>query len=383
MTAQPPSLQARVQALLAQGALEEAEALLQPLRGAGSGPIPLWHLLALVIRQQGRITEARAIQQMLVDAVPGDLTGRFALAETLLLLGEFERGWREYRYRYNLAHTTQLGRKVQRPQWEGESIPGRTLLIHDEQGFGDTFQFMRLVRLAKERSGARIILEVNPETLNLAERSLDILDGIVPRGQLPPAFDVHCQLMSLPLALGLRLEDLPGPMPYLRPDENRLKRWRKRLAALPRPVVALAWAGRPAHPNDANRSLDLASLAPLAAAKGSFVSIQKGPAAAQANTPPAGMALTSLSDEITDFDDTAAILCLADLLISVDSAPTHLAGALGRPAWVMLPFIPDWRWLMDRDDTPWYPRHRLFRQPRRCDWGPVIAAMAATLRDIV
>ena len=369
----------RVRASLAQDELEQAEALLRPLLAAGHGPIPLWRLLAQVIRRQGRIAETKDIQQMLVDAVPGDLAGRFDLAETLLLLGEFERGWREYRYRYSLPHTTRIARKVQRPRWEGEAIPGRTLLIHDEQGFGDTFQFLRLVRLAKQRSGARVVLEISPETMPLAQRSLDMLDAIVPYGQLPPAFDVHCELMSLPLALGLQLADLPGPVPYLKPDETRLKRWRDRLAALPRPLVALAWAGRPTHPNDANRSVDLASLAPLAAAGGSFVSIQKGPAAAQAETPPAGMALTSLSEEIADFDDTAAILCVADLLISVDSAPTHLAGALGRPAWVMLPFVPDWRWLMGRDDTPWYPRHRLFRQKRRGDWAGVVAAMAAAL----
>jgi hypothetical protein len=375
------ALQARVQALLAQDNLEQAEALLRPLLASGRGPIPLWRLLAQVLRRQGHIAETRNIQQMLVDAMPGDLAERFNLAETLLLLGEFERGWREYRYRYSLTHTTRLARKVQRPQWQGEAIPGRTLLIHDEQGFGDTFQFLRLVRLAKERSGARIILEIAPETLPLAQRSLDLLDGIVPRGQLPPAFDVHCELMSLPLALGLQLTDLPGPVPYLKPDARRLTRWQKRLGDLPRPLVALAWAGRPTHPNDAHRSVDLASLAPLAAAGGSFVSIQKGPAAAQAHTPPAGMALTSLSDEIADFDDTAAIFCVADLLISVDSAPTHLAGALGRPAWVMLPFLPDWRWLRERDDTPWYPQHRLFRQPRRGDWAAVVAAMAARLGE--
>ena len=143
--------------------------------------------------------------------------------------------------------------------------------------------------------------------------------------------------------------------------------------------MALAWAGRPTHPNNANRSLDLAGLAALAVPGVSFVSIQKGSAAAQAKTPPAGMSLTALSDEIEDFDDTAAILCIVDLLISVDSSPTHLAGALGRPAWAMLPFVPDWRWLMNRNDTPWYPGHRLFRQPRRGDWAAVVTAMAAVL----
>lgn len=320
---------------------------------------------------------------MLVDTVPGHLPSRFDLAETLLLAGDFARGWREYRFRYSLPHTTSIARKVQRPVWLGEEIPGRTLLIHDEQGYGDTFQFMRLLRLAKERSGARIIFEVNPETLPLARRSFDMVDDFVAYGQLPPAFDLHCELMSLPIALGLRMADLPGPVPYLQPDEQRVKHWRQRLAALPRPLVGLAWAGRPTHHNDANRSFNLSGLAGLAIPGVSFVAIQKGPAAAQAKTPPGGMFLTSLSAEINDFDDTAAILCVLDLLISVDSSPTHLAGALGRPAWVMLPFVPDWRWLMERSDTPWYPNHKLFRQSARGDWASVVEAMATSLRQMI
>jgi hypothetical protein len=370
------ALHVRVHALLAADAPGQAEALLRPYLASGSGPIPLWRQMAQALCRQGRMAEARQIQMMLVDTLPGDLPTRFDLAETLLVLGEFDRGWREYRYRYSLAHTTRIARKVQRPRWEGEAIPDRTLLIHDEQGFGDTFQFIRLVWQAKARSQARIILEVNQEILALARRSLDGLE-ILPRGQLPPTFDVHCELMSLPMALGLQITELPGQVPYLLPAPLRVERWRQRLSGLPRPLVALAWAGRPAHPNDANRSVTLETLAPLAAIGAHFIAIQKGPAAAQAAMPPPGMKLTSLSDEIQDFDDTAAILCVADLLISVDSSPIHLAGALGRPAWVMVPFIPDWRWLLGRDDTPWYPQHRLFRQPRRGDWGTVVAEMTA------
>ena len=205
------------------------------------------------------------------------------------------------------------------------------------------------------------------------------VDQIVQSGELPPNFDLHCEMMSLPLALGLQLADLPGPMPYLLPDPARLAHWRARLAALPRPLVALAWAGRPTHFNDANRSMTLESLAPLARPGISYLAIQKGPAADQTSRPPPGMALTSLSEEIRDFDDTAAILCLTDLLISVDSSPVHLAGALGRPAWVMLPCANDWRWLVGRSDTPWYPGHRLFRQHRRHDWSGVTRDIAAAL----
>jgi hypothetical protein len=363
----------QVRPLLAAQRFEEAEALLVPPLASGTGPIPLWRLLASSIRPQGKLDATRAIQEMIVAQLPGDYPARFDLAETLLLLGDFERGWREYRYRYSLAHTTSMERKVQRPRWNGQPMPGQTLLIHDEQGYGDTFQFMRMVPWAKRRSGARVVLEVNAETRSLARR-LDGCDDIIVRGELPPPFHQHCEMMSLPMAMRLSLDDLPGAMPYLHADPERVAHWRQRLDALPRPLVALVWAGRPTHVNDANRSLRLDQLAPLALPGVSFVSIQKGPASSQS-----GMPLISLSDEIRDFEDTAAILSLVDLLVSVDSSPVHLAGALGRPCWVMLPFVPDWRWLMARDDTPWYPETRLFRQTRRGDWDGVIATMREAL----
>src|SRR5260221_9007632 len=268
---------------------------------------------------------------MLVATVPGDLTARFNLAETLLLLGDFERGWREYRYRYSMPHTMMIERKVQTPRWDGRSVPGKTLLIHDEQGYGDTFQFIRMVPWARERSRARVVLEISAETLSMARRSAGF-DDIIARGTLPPAFDMHCEMMSLPMAMGLKLADLPGPLPYLSADPQRLAGWQQRLAGLPRPLVALVWAGRPTHFNDANRSVALADLAPLALPGITFLSLQKGPAASQAASPPTGMSFLSLSGEIEDFEDTAAILSIADLLISVDSSTVHLAGALGRPA---------------------------------------------------
>ncbi len=377
-----PDIQAierQIQPLLASGRLEEAEAILRPHLASGSGPLVLWKWLAAALRPQGRIAETRRIQEMLVAHAPGDFPTRYDLSETLLLMGEFDRGWREYRFRYSLAHTTIIERKVQRPRWDGQPMAGKTLLIHDEQGYGDTFQFMRLVPWAKARSGARVILEINAETLSLAQRSGGH-DDIVVRGSLPPAFDMHCEMMSLPMALGLRLDDLPGPIPYLSPDPMRLERWRRRLADLPRPLVALAWAGRPTHFNDASRSMQLVQLAPLAESGATLLSIQKGPAAAQADALREGMSpLISLSAEIADFEDTAAVLSIADLLISVDTSPVHLAGALGRPVWVMLPKVPDWRWLLDRLDTPWYPHMRLFRQDTRGDWTSVIARVASEL----
>ncbi|MFF7399993.1 tetratricopeptide repeat protein [Achromobacter sp. NPDC008082] len=340
---------------------------------------------AHVLRAQGQVDEARKILERAVRDVPGDASARFDLAELLLLQGDFDAGWREYRFRYRMAHTAMRARHVQQPRWEGQPIAGQTLLIHDEQGYGDTFQFLRLVARARERSGARVILEVNDDCYALAERSGGF-DQIIRAGTIPPPFDVHCELMSLPLPLGLRLGDLPVRTSYLHADPQRVEQWRKRLADVPRPWVGLVWAGRPTHPNDAQRSLALADLAPLAlVAKAgvSFIGLQKGaaadPAADPVTIPPAGMAMLSLGHDLGDFDDTAALITLLDLLVTVDSSPAHLAGALGCPVWVLLPFAPDWRWLLGRDDSPWYPSMRLFRQPAPGEWGPVLTEVAAAL----
>ncbi|WP_372396041.1 tetratricopeptide repeat protein [Azospirillum sp. HJ39] len=378
----PEALETEGRALLAAGHMEQAERRAREALAAGAMSVSCWHMLVIAVRAQGRIEEARQIYEMLVERFPGNLSLRFELSETLLLLGDFERGWREYHHRYGMPHTTQLERRVQRPRWDGRPIPGKTLLIHDEQGYGDTFQFLRMVAWAKARSQARVVLQVNQDQASFARRSSGA-DELVLRGQLPPPFDLHCEMMSLPMAMGLTLADLPGRIPYLEAEPARVKRWRRRLAKLPRPLVGLVWAGRPTHLNDANRSVPLNALAPLAVPDGgTFLALQKGPAAAQALTPPRGMRIERLDGEIADFEDTAAILTVADLLVSVDSAPVHLAGALGRPAWVMLPYVPDWRWLLGRDDTPWYPSLRLFRQPARGDWDSVARAVADGLRAL-
>lgn len=356
----------------------EAEQLLQPVLASGVGPIALWRQLFYAVRPQGKVAQAQQILELIVQTVPSDIAARFDLAEILLLEGDFTRGWRQYRFRYQLDHTVVMARHVQKPRWEGQAIHGKTLLIHDEQGFGDTFQFLRMVASAQTRSGARIILEVNEESYALAQRSAGF-DEIIQRGSIPPPFDLHCELMSLPLAMGLQLSDLPGKLPYLSANPQRVEKWRKCLADLPRPLVGLVWAGRPTHTNDVRRSMTLNDLAPLAQTGISFVALQKGPASAQAATPPAGMSLLSLSDEIHDFEDTAAICMLLDTLISVDSSPVHLSGALGCPVWVMLPFMPDWCWLLGRNDTPWYANTRLFRQPADVQWQPVLQALAAEL----
>jgi hypothetical protein len=368
----------RLQAALVANDLPLAEVLARALLAGGSQSPDVWSMFAAVLRRQGRAREALPIQERVVAATPHNFERHFDLAEILLLLGDYDRGWREYRHRYSMRHTKHLNRVIQRPRWDGQPLLGKTLLIHDEQGYGDTFQFLRLVPRVKEISGARVVLQISREQESFARRMTGV-DAIVLRGALPPPFDQHCEMMSLPMAMKLTLDDLPGPIPYLSADQARIRRWHERLSGLPRPLVALVWAGRPEHFNDANRSTSLARLGILGGQGISFLSVQKGPKANEAQTPPSGLPLIDLAPEIADFDDTAAILSLVDLLISVDSSPVHLAGALGRPAWVMLPFVPDWRWLEDRSDSPWYPSLRLFRQPAINDWDGMLRQMAAEL----
>lgn len=376
-TAHGPVLE-QAEHALHQGKYADAEALLRPLLSSGKGPLAVWKLLSVALRGQGKLEETLHIQQMLVDHLPGDAVSRFDLAETLLLTGDFDRGWHEYRHRYEMEHTRPLARRVQAPRWSGQAMPGKTLLIFDEQGFGDTLQFIRFVHRAKRQSQARIVLDVHPLLLALARRAFPD-EQVIGRGELPPAFDAHCELMDLPELFSLQPAELPVETGYLHADIERLAHWQERLARLPRPWVALVWAGRPTHINDHRRSLHLQQFAPLARVNATFLLIQKGDTATQA--PPPGMNTVSLSDEIRDFDDTAAILALADLLISVDSSPVHLAGALQRPCWTLLPFIPDWRWLMTREDSPWYPGMKLFRQPTRDDWETTLERVARELAD--
>jgi len=375
----PESAEQQARVLLGAGEPDKAEPLIRSLLATGSGPVRWWKLLALCLRHQKRFQEASVIQSMLVERLPGDFSLRFDLAETLLMLGEFDRGWREYKHRYSLPHTMRIERKVQMTRWDGRPIPGQTLLIHDEQGFGDTFQFLRLMPYVKERSQAKVVLEISVEALSFAKR-MEGIDLIIPRGTLPPAFNTHCEMMSLPQALGLKMSDLPGPTPYLKADPIQIDYWRAKLADYPRPLVALVWGGRPTP--DPLRSIELSTLAPLAMKGITFLSLQIGPKAAEAKSPPEGMNLIDLGNEITSFDDTAAILSVADLLISIDSAPVHLAGALGRPAWVLLQFLADWRWFPDREDSPWYPSLRLFRQPKRGDWAGCVTRLAKELKSM-
>ena len=297
--------------------------------------------------------------------------------------GDFPEGWMEYEWRWKCKDFPSQRQSFGQPQWGGDSLQGRTLLLHAEQGLGDAVQFIRYLPLAAQRGG-RIILGCRPELqrlLQTAAPDLQVLAG----GQFLPPFDVHCPLLGLPRLFATDLTNIPRNVPYLHADSADAAIWRDRLADPSSSLkVGLVWAGSPANKNDRNRSLKLASLAPLANVPGvRFLSLQKGAAATEAKTPPEAMELIDVADELKDFADTAALIAVLDLVIAVDTAVVHLAGAMGKPVWVLLPFVPDWRWMLERTDSPWYPTMRLFRQTQLAEWEPVIAEVRARLHEFV
>jgi Flp pilus assembly protein TadD len=293
-----------------------------------------------------------------------------------LLTGDFIEGWSEYEWRWKLKKRPGRLDDFEQPIWDGEDISGRTLLIHAEQGFGDTIQFCRLVPLL--RSGARVVLEVQRPLVPLL-KGLPGIDEIIPRGDPLPHFDFHCPLLTLSRFLKLSLTEVPGQVPYLAADPARVEGWRKRLLAIEGFRVGLVWAGSPTMADDRRRSIPPDLLSELASVSGvSFVSLQKI-AEGQAIAAPSGLMLHDFTGELNDFADTAALIANLDLTISVDTAVVHVAGSLGRPVWLLNRFNGCWRWLLDRDDCPWYPTLRQFRQRRPGEWSNVVAEIVKTL----
>jgi hypothetical protein len=256
------------------------------------------------------------------------------------------------------------------------------VLLHAEQGFGDTIQFARYVPLLAA-SGAKVMLEVQPE-LTALMASLEGAATVIARGAAPPQqFDVHCPLGSLPLAFKTEPATVPADIPYLSADDEHLAKWSARISALERPRIAIAWAGNPSHLNDRNRSIAFAKLAPLLSIAARFVSIQRDVGGEDAIPLAGESGVANLGSELENFADTAAVIALCDLVIAVYTAVAHLAGAMGRPLWMLLPFAPDWRWTLDGETSPWYPTARLFRQTSLGDWDGVIARVGDELKRFV
>jgi tetratricopeptide (TPR) repeat protein len=361
--------------------------------------------LGTALEEQGRRAEAAALYRRAMELKPESISAPWNLALLQLLEGDLAGGFAGYERRWRQKNVRSFRRAFPQPLWSGEELAGRTILLHAEQGFGDAIQFARYVPLVARRGG-RVILEV-PQQLVRLFRSLDGAAEIVAHGEPLPEFGVHCPLMSLPRVFGTTLETVPDRVPYLSAPADQMSdsscRKIRSTAVSPvpcdpgtgetpvlqdshtgspvapltrnRPKVGLVWAGNPNHQRDRQRSIPVSALPPLARTGVQWVGLQISPS----DRPPAELDLLDLSTSLTDFADTAAVIARLDLVVTVDTAIAHLAGAMGKPVWVLLAAWPDWRWMLEREDSPWYPTMRLFRQATAGEWGPVIDRVVGEL----
>jgi tetratricopeptide (TPR) repeat protein len=340
-----------------------------------------WTNLGNALADKGEFAEGQAACQRAVDINPAAPGAHFNLALILLTLGNFERGWVEYEWRWQIPGLY-MPRPFREPRWDGQPLNGKTILLHADQGYGDTIQFIRYVAMIVQLGG-RVVLGCDRPLKRLFEGYPGIAH-VFSDNENVPRLDVHLPVASLGAVFKSNAATIPASVPYIRAKPLLVEAWQQKLAPFAGQLkVGLVWAGRPTHKNDRNRSLKLAHLAPLAADGITFFSLQRGPASSQAASPPTGMRLIDFTEDLLDFADTAALIANLDLAITVDTAVAHLAGAMAKPVWVMIPSNPDWRWLREREDSPWYPTMRLFRQREMVKWEDVIARMGTELRSIV
>jgi tetratricopeptide (TPR) repeat protein len=332
------------------------------------------------LREQKRFEEALASYARAIALRPDYVEAHANEGMCRMQIGDFDRGWPKLERGWIAARQRNVKHSFSQPQLFGANeLEGKTVLLHAEQGFGDMIQFCRYVPRVAER-GARVILEVY-ETLRELMGTLPGVAQIVSTGKPLPDFDMHCPLLSLPLALGAGSASIPSQTPYLRAAPQAVMDWNDRLGPRHRPRIGLAWSGRPSHDNDHNRSIRLSSfLRSLVGFDATYVSLLQD---VREDDAPAlqGSDVLHFGKELKTYADTAALIANLDLVISVDTSVAHLAGALAKPVWILLPFMPDWRWLLDRDDSPWYPTARLFRQDETRRWDGVMARVRAALDD--
>ena len=330
--------------------------------------------LGFALTEQGKFASVEEYYRRALRLKSDLAIAHVNLSQHLLRCGALTEGWIEAEWRWQWKQFPSPARNFSQPQWRGEPLGGATILLHAEQGFGDTLQMLRYIPLVVQRD-ARIVLEVPPELLSLAA-TLEGVAQLLARGDALPPFDWHCPLMSLPLAFSTTLETIPPQTPYLAAPRTEPGWFRPATAGWLR--VGLVWAGNPKNTVDHRRSLPLAELAPLfALERVDFYSLQRGGPPGEVAY--SGFAFAGALPESGDFAETASALAHLDLVITVDTAVAHLAGALGLPVWILLPYVADWRWLLDREDSPWYPTARLFRQTPPQAWTSVVQRVAADL----
>lgn len=335
-------------------------------------------------RETGDLEKALACCENALSLSDTDALVRWNRALIWLLQGDFKRGWIEYEWRWEKENT--LKRAIDAGQrWNGEDLSGKTLFVYEEQGMGDTIHFIRYLPLIKTLGGI-VIFEVIPPLIRLVEPSalFDRLYVGIKNQDTRPAdrFDFHIPLLSLPGMFKTVLETIPDRVPYLKADSQLVTIWKKRINNEDKFKIGIVWAGHPDHLNDHNRSVLLSKFEAINSLDGiSLFSLQKEKYERWTDIIPAELFEKDLGEEISDFADTAAIIENLDLVISVDTAVVHLAGALGKNVWTLVPFSPDWRWMTDREDSPWYPTMRLFRQPAPGDWDSVFKRVIKCLRE--
>ena len=367
------------------GRLDEAVAAAKrAVQLAPSDPLCL-HNLAIIHYERLEIDESIACAKHALEMNPQLPGAHFELAEALLLRGELERGWEEYEWRFRIAGAAPLMPPTKTPQWDGKPLGEQTLLLIADQGFGDVIQFSRYIPWAAQLC-PNLAMACSIEMVPVLRQLHPGLKTFQRWEECPP-YAAFIPLSGLPRLHGTRMHNIPADVPYLKADPARVAVWRERLDGLV-PAgyrrVGVVWAGRPTHNNDRRRSAKLATFAPLTNARGvALIALQKGPSVEQAGGYFGRAPLINVGAEIRDYEDTMAILQCLDLLITVDTSVGHLAGALGRQVWIMVSFAPDWRWLLNRSDTPWYPTVRLFRQPAPHQWAPMMQEVADALREFV
>lgn len=338
--------------------------------------------LGLVLRDLGHLREALACFNKAISKRPDYIDAHWDRSLTLLQMGDYEGGFREYEWRWHLPNNT--NRLSMHQRWNATDLAGKTILLQQEQGLGDMIQFIRYARLVKESGAAAVIVECMAPLARLFSKAAGVDEVVLHGGDLPE-FDYYVPMMSLAGLFGTRIDAIPGLAPYLSAPSVPAATVQAPPGTLLK--IGIAWAGKPSHRNDRNRSCPLEQFVKLTALPGAaFYSLQKGPRSADLKTLACEPLIVDLSPGLEDFADTAAAMRRLDLVIAVDTAVVHLAGALGIPVWTLLPFAGDWRWLSGRDDSPWYPSMRLFRQDRPGEWGNLFervgAALAQTLKEL-
>ena len=364
-------------ALRALGRFEAAVASYDTAISLQADPAHAFNNRGLALQELQRSAEAIASYDAAIASRPEYADAHWNKAIELLLCGDFAQGWKLYEWRWRRDSFSSRKRAFVEPLWLGEaSLAGKTVLLHAEQGLGDSIQFCRYARDVRAL-GAQVLLEV-PQPLMALFETLQGDIRLFEKGADLPHFDYHCPLLSLPLAFQTRLETLAGHTPYLASSTSKRDHWERRLGSPSKPRIGLVWSGNALDRNDTQRSVSLYALLPHLPPRFEYICLQKelrpsDQEALQASS------VRFVGAEIQDFSDTAALCDLVDLVISVDTSVAHLAGALGKPTWILLPYAPDWRWMLDRDDSPWYPSAKLYRQDRDRSWTPVLERVASGL----